>query len=116
MMPSERESETLNLFASAEPACKQELAPGAFLLRGYALPQEAALLSGLGEVSSAAPFRHMLTPGGHRMSVAMTNCGGLGWVTDRSGYRYTAFEPDGGGRWPVMPAAFQVLARGAAEE
>jgi alkylated DNA repair protein (DNA oxidative demethylase) len=95
---------------------KQELADGALLLRGFALPYEAALLQGLREVTAAAPFRHMLTPGGGRMSVAMTNCGELGWVTDRSGYRYTASDPESGAKWPSMPQAFRELARNAAAE
>jgi DNA oxidative demethylase len=107
---------TLNLFPAPDPPRKQELAPGAFLLRGFALSQEAALLSGLREVTAAAPFRHMLTPGGHRMSVAMTNCGEVGWVTDRSGYRYTADDPESGRPWPTMPETFRALARSAAEE
>ena len=95
---------------------KQELAPNAFLLRGFALPYEDALLEGLRKVTSAAPFRQMLTPGGHRMSVAMTNCGELGWVTDRSGYRYTASDPDSGEKWPSMPQGFRDLAGNAAAE
>jgi DNA oxidative demethylase len=108
----------LSLFAGAdrgEPR-KRELAPGAFLLRGFALSYEAALLEGLRKVTVAAPFRYMFTPGGHRMSVAMTNCGALGWVTDRSGYRYTASDPESGGNWPAMPESFRLLAVGSAEE
>ena len=86
MMPSRTKSESLTLFAvtDIDESRKQELAPSAFLLHGFALPYEDELLEGLREVIGAAPFRHMLTPGGHRMSVAMTNCGELGWVTDRS--------------------------------
>ena len=59
------------------------LAPGAMLLRGFALPHEKPLLAALHDVLQAAPFRHMVTPGGHVMSVAMTNCGAAGWVTAR---------------------------------
>jgi len=73
-------------------------------------------LEGLRKVTAAAPFRHMLTPGGHRISVAMTNCGELGWVTDRSGYRYTAVDPESGENWPSMPQGFRELARNAATE
>jgi alkylated DNA repair protein (DNA oxidative demethylase) len=70
----------------AEPLkLKQGLCPGAFVLHGFALRDETALLKGLHEVTAKAPFRHMVTPGGFRMSVAMTNCGSLGWVTDRTG-------------------------------
>jgi len=90
------------------------LAEGAVLLRGFALPHEDALLAGLAQVVARAPFRHMHTPGGQRMSVAMSNCGALGWVTDRRGYRYAAADPDGGAPWPAMPAAFAELARAAA--
>jgi DNA oxidative demethylase len=115
-MPSRPKPATLDLFSAPDPPRKQVLAPGAFLLRGFALSHEAALLSGLREVTAAAPFRHMLTPGGHRMSVAMTNCGELGWVTDRSGYRYTADDPESGRPWPAMPETFRALARSAAQE
>src|SRR6266852_8174794 len=77
---------TLSLFSfddeiSAEPR-KEDLVPGAFVLRGFALPDEAAHLEAVRQVTARAPFRHMVTPGGFRMSVAMANCGALGWVTD----------------------------------
>jgi len=61
---------------------EERIAPGAVVLRGYALPHAATLLAAIGEVSAAAPFHHMVTPGGFRMSAAMTNCGALDWVTD----------------------------------
>ncbi len=95
---------------------KEDLCPGAFVLRNFALPEETALLEALREVSVRAPFRHMLTPGGFRMSVAMTNCGSLGWVTDRSGYRYDASDPESGLPWPPMADSFLKLARNAAAE
>lgn len=101
--------------SAAEPS-KQELAPGAFLLRGFALSEEPAYLDALREVTTSAPFRHMVTPGGFRMSVAMTNCGALGWVTDKTGYRYDAIDPAGGRPWPAMPARFLGLAANAATE
>jgi alkylated DNA repair protein (DNA oxidative demethylase) len=91
------------------------LAPGAALLAGFARSQERALIEAVGEVVSAAPFRHMSTPGGHLMSVAMTNCGALGWVTDRSGYRYDPRDPVTGRPWPPMPEAFFDLGARAAE-
>jgi alkylated DNA repair protein (DNA oxidative demethylase) len=90
------------------------LAPGAALLRGFALAYEDALVDALSQVLAHAPLRHMITPGGFRMSVAMTNCGALGWVSDASGYRYDACDPDSGRSWPPMPAAFAVLATEAA--
>jgi len=92
------------------------LAPGAMLLRGFALPHEKPLLAALHDVLQAAPFRHMVTPGGHVMSVAMTNCGAAGWVTDRSGYRYDARDPDSRRPWPAMPAVFSDLAASAAAQ
>ncbi len=92
----------------------ERLGPGAAVLRGFATPAEAALLAGVRDVSARAPFRHMVTPGGHRMSAAMTNCGALGWVTDRTGYRYDAVDPESGRRWPRMPASFLRLAEDAA--
>ena len=91
------------------------LAEGAVLLGGFALPLEAPLLAALAAVVGKAPFRHMVTPGGFTMSVAMTNCGAAGWVTDRRGYRYDAIDPESRRPWPAMPAAFDELARRAAE-
>ena len=94
---------TLNLFESVEPQ-KEAMAPGAFLLRGFALSNEGALLDALRDITAKSPFRHMITPGGFRMSVAMTNCGTLGWITDRAGYRYDVVDPENGQKWPAMPA------------
>ncbi len=95
---------------------KEHLEDGAFLLRGFALSEENAVLQAVQEVTAVSPFRHMVTPGGYRMSVAMTNCGVLGWVTDRSGYRYDPRDPETGKPWPSMPAAFLRLAQTAAED
>jgi alkylated DNA repair protein (DNA oxidative demethylase) len=107
---------TLDLFqdhTGASPVC-EPLGPGASLLRRFCLDADDALLSAIGHVAASAPFRHMVTPGGYRMSAAMTNCGAAGWVTDRAGYRYDAFDPVTGRRWPAMPQAFIALAAGAA--
>jgi alkylated DNA repair protein (DNA oxidative demethylase) len=90
------------------------LAPGAMVLRGFAQPFGERLVAALGRVVERAPFRHMVTPGGHRMSVAMTNCGAAGWVTDRAGYRYDHRDPESGRRWPAMPDEFAALAVQAA--
>ncbi len=108
---------TQELFeAGAEPELKDErLGPGAMVLRKFALTEEAALLCELHTVISEAPFRHMTTPGGFRMSVAMTNCGSLGWVSDRGGYRYDAVDPESGRMWPRMPEPFLRLANSAAD-
>jgi len=94
---------------------QQTMAEGAVLLRGYAKPSEAVLIASLHEIEAQAPFRHMQTPGGHAMSVAMTNCGAFGWTTDRSGYNYVPNDPLSGQPWPAMPAVFHDLATQAAE-
>lgn len=88
----------------------------AFVLRGFALPYAEELLPALKEVLRQAPFRHMVTPGGFRMSVGLSNCGELGWTSDRRGYRYTPIDPDSGSQWPAMPDVFKRLARAAAAE
>ena len=98
----------------ARPHSVERLAPGAVLLRAFAPDHDGVLKDALAQVLAQAPFRHMTTPGGHRMSVAMTNCGAFGWVSDRRGYRYDGFDPDSGQPWPVMPAAFLDLADRAA--
>jgi alkylated DNA repair protein (DNA oxidative demethylase) len=85
------------------------------ILRGFACAQEKALLDGVAQIAASAPFRHLTTPGGHRMSVAMTNCGALGWVSDRGGYRYDAVDPESGKPWPPMPSSFLELCTRAAE-
>ncbi|GLS19605.1 alpha-ketoglutarate-dependent dioxygenase AlkB [Labrys miyagiensis] len=95
---------------------RQAIAEGAVLLRGRALAEEANLLAALDAVVVAAPFRHMVTPGGFTMSVAMTNCGTAGWVTDRRGYRYQSGDPLSGKPWPAMPEIFFRLATEAAAE
>ena len=91
------------------------LAPGAVVLSGFARSVEAALVCAIERVASLAPFRHMATPGGRRMSVAMTNCGDAGWISDRAGYRYSPVDPQAGRPWPPMPDAFLELASRAAE-
>jgi alkylated DNA repair protein (DNA oxidative demethylase) len=95
---------------------REVLAEGAVLLRGFALDRAADLARAVAQVAGAAPFRHMVTPGGFSMSVAMTNCGQVGWVTDRTGYRYDPHDPESGEHWPAMPDVFADLARRAAGE
>ena len=92
----------------------EALAEGATLLRGFAGSDAAALIAGVQDVVSEAPWRHMITPGGYRMSVAISNCGRAGWVTDRSGYRYDPIDPMTRRPWPPMPAAFRSVASSAA--
>ena len=100
-----------DLFAGAGPGAEYErLAEGAVLLRGFALAEAPALAAAVDDVAAISPFRHMTTPGGFRMSVAMTNCGEAGWITDRSGYRYSREDPLTGRPWPAMPAIFPALA------
>ena len=79
------------------------IAPGAMLLRGFALPFVEDILRALGDIAAQAPFRHMTTRWGAVMSVAMTNCGEVGWLTDRAGYRYDRIDPETGRQWPDMP-------------
>jgi DNA oxidative demethylase len=107
---------TADLFDSiGDSAPSQEaMAEGAVLLRGFARPHDTELIAALRAITEQAPFRHMQTPGGHEMSVAMTNCGAVGWVTDRSGYRYDAIDPQSGQNWPAMPPVFLGLATRAA--
>lgn len=97
----------------ATPSIEQ-LLPGFTLLRGFCLKEAATLLHAIDDIAAHSPFRHMVVPGGHTMSVAMTNCGILGWVSDRSGYRYDPLDPATGKPWPSMPTAFQSLAANAA--
>jgi alkylated DNA repair protein (DNA oxidative demethylase) len=107
---------TADLFADVRglgPA-QEAIAEGAVLLRGFANAIENDLIAALRDIVAAAPFRHMVTPGGHPMSVAMTNCGGKGWVTDRRGYRYVATDPETAKPWPAIPPAFRDLAERAA--
>jgi DNA oxidative demethylase len=86
------------------------IAPGAILLRGFARESGPALLASVAAVTRQSPFRFMTTPGGYRMSVAMTNCGAAGWITDRSGYRYGPIDPLTLERWPDIPEVFANLA------
>lgn len=100
----------------AEAPARERLTDGAVLLRGRALALQDALLAAIGAVAAAAPFRRMVTPGGFEMSVAMTNCGAAGWVTDRKGYRYAPADPLTDAPWPAMPAVIRRLATEAAAE
>ena len=92
----------------------EAIAEGAVVLRGFARCEVPALLAAVKDVVAAAPFRNMITPGGLQMSVAMTNCGRAGWVTDRRGYRYEPADPMSGRMWPPIPGSFRELATRAA--
>ncbi|GKT26419.1 DNA oxidative demethylase AlkB [Acidovorax sp. SUPP3334] len=97
-------------------ASRLALGPGAVLLRGFARPLAGDLPAEIAAIARQAPWRHMVTPGGRRMSVATTDCGALGWVSDARGYRYSASDPESGQPWPAMPAALKALAGEAAAE
>ena len=101
--------------AEAQPP-REEIADGAVLLRGFVRSFEEDLIAAVRAVVAQAPFRRMTTPGGYQMSVAMTNCGERGWVTNHTGYRYDAIDPRSEAPWPAMPLVFRDLARRAAEQ
>jgi alkylated DNA repair protein (DNA oxidative demethylase) len=98
------------------PPSTEPLEDGAVLLRGFATAEAPLLIEEVSRVAHAAAFRHLITPGGYTMSVAMTNCGRVGWVSDRTGYRYDPVDPDTGAPWPPMPEVFRDLAVRAAAE
>ena len=93
---------------------REPLADGAVVLRGFARAKRARLLDAVRGIAAAAPFRRMAVRGGRQMSVAMTSCGSVGWVTDESGYRYVVLDPATGRPWPSMPDLFLTLAARAA--
>jgi len=103
-----------DLFDHLPREAREPLGTRAFVLPGFALPFADALLPAVHALAQRAPFRHMVTPGGFTMSVALTNCGLWGWTSDRRGYRYTPVDPDTGQPWPAMPEPFMRLAREAA--
>ena len=98
------------------PSSHERLEEGAVLLRGFAAAEAPVLLEEVGRIAQRASFRHLVTPGGYTMSVAMTNCGRVGWVSDRAGYRYDPEDPQTGDPWPAMPGAFLNVAAHAAAE
>jgi alkylated DNA repair protein (DNA oxidative demethylase) len=108
---------TPDLFASVpRPPSQQVIGQQAAILRSFATEQAATLREAVEAVTREAPFRFLITPGGYRMSVAMTNCGSCGWVSDARGYRYDECDPMSGRRWPAMPDSFQKLASRAAAQ
>jgi alkylated DNA repair protein (DNA oxidative demethylase) len=109
---------TADLFdsvAEAQPS-RENIADGAVLLRGFVKPIESELIEAVRAIVAKSPFRRMATPGGHLMSVAMTNCGERGWITDHTGYRYDPIDPRTSAPWPAMPLLLRDLARRAAEQ
>lgn len=101
--------------AEAQPS-REEIADGAVLLRGFVKPIESELIEAVRAIVAQSPFRRMTTPGGHLMSVAITNCGERGWITDHTGYRYDPIDPRTGAPWPAMPPVLRDLALRAAEQ
>jgi alkylated DNA repair protein (DNA oxidative demethylase) len=107
----------MDLFDDLPPeAALTPIAPGAVLLHGFAKGGAAALLQAIETVLQQAPLRHWQTPGGYTMSVAMSNCGPLGWVSSASGYRYAAVDPATNQPWPALPAGLLELAQRAAKQ
>ena len=121
-MKGRRLAATGDLFGRVPPAAPsssasagaEPLAEDATILRRFAEATAPALVEAIERIVAAAPFRHMVTPGGYTMSIAMTNCGRLGWVTDRRGYRYTTTDPMTDRPWPSLPAVFHDVATRAA--
>lgn len=107
----------LDLFGEAGPVERSTstIGPGAVILRQFVGADDVAILRDLERIVDVAAFRHMITPGGLRMSVAMSNCGVLGWVSDRGGYRYDRLDPLTGRPWPALPESFRELAASAAK-
>ncbi len=101
--------------AEAQPS-REQIADGAVLLRGFVKPIESDLIEAVRAIVAQSPFRRMTTPGGHLMSVAMTNCGERGWITDHTGYRYDPIDPRTSAPWPAMPPVLRDLALRAAEQ
>ena len=105
-----------DLFARQRHGTRTGLATQACVLHGFALDAAASLLAELRDIEARAPFRHLVTPGGHTMQVAMTNCGRYGWCSDRRGYRDARLDPLSGAPWPDLPEGFLQLAGAAARE
>ena len=105
-----------DLFANQHIGTRTSLGPQAGLLHGFALPRAEALLAAIDDIAAQAPFRHLVTPGGHVMQVAMTNSGTFGWCSDRRGYHYDRLDPESRKPWPALPAVLLQLAAEAAGE
>jgi alkylated DNA repair protein (DNA oxidative demethylase) len=105
----------LDLFSEDDP-WQEPLAPGAVILRRRARDEAELLYQEILAIAAQKPFEHRITPGGYRMSVAMTNCGGFGWTTDSRGYRYSEQDSEQSAKWPAMPERFRSLALDAARE
>lgn len=103
----------MDLFTDQQPTA-QQIVKDAYLLKSFALRNQTQLLADLTQLLEASPLHNMVTPGGFSMSVAMSNCGELGWVSDRKGYRYATHDPLTDKPWPAMPNSFRTLAQQSA--
>lgn len=105
-----------DLFDTKDPTqgWSEALGEGTTFFRGMIVGEAPAILEHIDRISELAPLRHLVTPGGKKMSVAMSNCGALGWVSDHAGYRYQGHDPLTAKPWPAMPAQFLALAQRAA--
>jgi alkylated DNA repair protein (DNA oxidative demethylase) len=103
-----------SLWAQNTELTVDHLVEGFTLLRAFCINEAPELLDAIEAITHSSPFRHMTVPSGHTMSVAMTNCGDLGWITDRTGYRYASIDPTTSKPWPALPLAFRQLALQAA--
>ena len=90
-----------DLFAAQHRGTRTQLGTQACVLHGFALEVADDLLADIRAIEASAPFRHLVTPGGHVMQVAMTNAGTFGWCSDRRGYRYDPVDPQSAQPWPA---------------
>ncbi|MBY0360418.1 MAG: alpha-ketoglutarate-dependent dioxygenase AlkB [Phreatobacter sp.] len=81
--------------------------PGCTWYPGYlSAADQASLVATLRDLMRQAPlFQPVMPRTGTPFSVRMTNCGSLGWVSDRAGYRYQPHHPETGMPWPQIPAS-----------
>jgi len=94
--------------ATGSQAARRGVAAGCGGLRvvaGYLdRPAQEELLAALNEVFKVAPpYTPRMPKSGRPLSVRMTNCGPLGWMTDAGGYRYQRDHPETGEPWPLIP-------------
>ncbi len=103
-----------DLFADEAP-WQEPLADGAVILRRFACADAQALIAQISALAALSPFRQMVTPGGYTMSVAMTNCGDVGWTTNQHGYLYSPIDPLTTHPWPAMPDIYRGLSDAASK-
>ncbi len=89
-----------------EQASTEVIDNDAIILKGFVRAKANQLVKDAELISQQSPFRTMTTPGGGKMSVAITNCGHCGWLSDEHGYRYQQIDPVTHRSWPEMPQSF----------